>query len=131
VTQGDIMSIVMKEKKFNYIVDDDIVVVILTDKTDNDILIHKFLKIINKKFLAQYSKIIKHFNGDTIQFESFYEILEKEIDSSELLIRCKSCNKVIVNEFRIIEHNNEKNYFCCPMCEKIYCDLNDIDNTEN
>jgi len=124
------MSIVMKEKKFNYIVDDDIVVVILTDKTDNDILIHKFLKIINKKFLAQYSKIIKHFNGDTIQFESFYEILEKEIDSSELLIRCKSCNKVIVNEFRIIEHNNEKNYFCCPMCEKIYCDLNDIDNTE-
>jgi hypothetical protein len=130
-TQGEIKSIIMKKQKFSYILGEDIIIVILTDKTDNDILIHKFLKIISKKFLAQYSKIIKHFNGDTIQFESFYEILEKEIDSSELLIRCKSCNKVIVNEFRIIEHNNEKNYFCCPMCEKIYCDLNDIDNAEN
>jgi len=130
-TQGEIKSIIMKKKKFSYILGEDIIIVILTDKTDNEILIHNFLKNISKKFLSQYGKIIKHFIGDTIQFENFYEILEKEIESSEFLVRCKSCSKVIVNEFRIIEHDNEKIYFCCPMYEKIYCDLNDTDNIEN
>ena len=130
-TQGDIKSIVMKKKKFNYIVDDDIVVVILTDKIDNDIIIQNFLKNIKKKFLSQYGKKIAQYSGDTMQFDSFYEILEREIESSEFLVRCKSCNKIIVNEFKKIEHNNEKIYFCCPMCEKIYCDLNDIDDIEN
>ena len=130
-TQGEIKSIIMKKKKFSYILGEDIIIVILTDITDNDILIHNFLKNISKKFLSQFDNIIKHFNGDTIQFESFYEILEKEIESSELLVRCKLCNKVIVTEFRIIEHDDEKIYFCCPTCEKVYCDLNDTDKIEN
>ena len=130
-TQGEIRSIIMKKKKFSYILGEDIIIIILTDKTDNDILIHNFLKNISKKFISQYSKIIKHFNGDTIQFEKFYELIEKEIESSEFLVRCKSCNKVIVNEFRMMVHDNKKIYFCCPMCEKIYSDLDYIDKVEN
>jgi len=109
--QGEIKNIILKKKKFSYILGEDIIIVILTDITNNDILIHNFLKNISKKFLSQFGNIIKHFNGDTIQFESFYEILEKEIKSSELLVRCKLCTKVIVTEFRIIEYDDEKNLF--------------------
>lgn len=129
-TQGEIKSIIMEKKKFSYILDENIVMVILTDRTDNDLLINIFLKQICMKFLSKYDKRIKHFSGDTMQFESFHNILEQEVEFLELLIRCKSCDKVIVNEFRTKDYENEKIYFCCSMCEKMYCDLNDTDRSE-
>ncbi|MHA2039349.1 MAG: hypothetical protein ACXACX_21110 [Candidatus Hodarchaeales archaeon] len=117
-TKGKIKSIVMKDKKFSYIIGDGLIIVISTNEYDNDILIQSLLKKIKMKFLEKYQEAIINFTGNTALFQNFDEELEEPIIEENISINCQRCKKLILGEFRAKPLTDNKVYFCYALCEE-------------
>ncbi|KKM43611.1 hypothetical protein LCGC14_1562680 [marine sediment metagenome] len=120
ITKEEIKNISMKDHKFNYIIGDDLIIVISTNEYDNDILIQNLLKEVKIIFLEKYIEELKFFSGDTIRFKNFDEDLGVLIKDLDVSIKCQTCKKIVVGEFRYKNIANHKIYFCCTSCEKYF-----------
>jgi len=120
VAKEEIKNIIMKDHKFNYIIGDDLIIVINTNEYDNDILIQNLLREVKIIFLENYSEELKLFSGDTIAFENFDKDLGELIKDLDVSIKCQTCKKIVVGEFRYKNMANHKIYFCCTSCEKYF-----------
>ena len=120
ITKEEIKNISMKDHKFNYIIGDDLIIVISTNEYDNDILIQNLLREVKIIFLEKYSEELKFFSGDTIRFKNFDEDLGELIKELDVSIKCQTCKKIVVREFRYKNIANHKIYFCCTSCEKYF-----------
>ncbi len=119
-TKGEIKNISLKDSKFNYLVGENLIIVLNTDERDNDILIQNLLIQIESDFLDEYREAIRYFTGETTQFTHFNEKLENLIKESQLSIQCANCRVNIVGEFRFKRVGKKNLYFCCLDCEKAY-----------
>jgi hypothetical protein len=120
ITNEEIKNIIMKDHKFNYIIGDDLIIVISTNKYDNDILIQNLLREVKIIFLEKYSEELKFFSGDTMPFGNFDEDLGELIKDLDVSIKYQTCKKIVVGEFRYKNIANHKIYFCCTSCEKYF-----------
>ncbi|HEA70415.1 hypothetical protein LCGC14_0512510 [marine sediment metagenome] len=117
ITKEEIKNISMRDHKFNYIIGDDLIIVISTNEHDNDILIQNLLREVKIIFLEKYSEELKFFSGDIIPFINFDEDLGVLIKDLDVSIKCQICKKIVVGEFRYKNIDNHKIYFCCTSCE--------------
>ncbi len=118
-TNDEIKSIIMEGRKFSYIVGDGLIIVISTNQLDNDILIQDLLKDIKIKFLEKFKENISNFSGNTAYFSNFdTEELGEILTKSDISIKCMTCKKSILGEFRVRHLDNKKIYLCCPLCEE-------------
>ena len=119
-TKGEIKNISLKDSKFNYLVGENLIIVLNTDERDNDILIQNLLIQIESDFLDEYREAIRYFTGETTQFTHFTEKLENLIKESQLSIQCANCRVNIMGEFRFKRVGKKNPYYCCLDCEKAY-----------
>ena len=120
-TKGKIKNITLNERKFTYLVSENLIIVLNTDERDNDILIQNLLKQIKSEFLDEFRDAIKYFTGETTQFTRFNEKLEKLVEESRISICCSNCPTMnIVGEFRSKRVGKKNLYFCCLECENDY-----------
>lgn len=117
-TNEEIKSIIMEGRKFSYIVGDGLIIVISTNQLDNDLLIQDLLKDIKSKFLEKYKENIGNFSGNTDYFTNFDTELEEILTKTDISIKCMTCKKTILGEFRVRHLDNKKIYLCCPLCEE-------------
>ena len=119
-TQQGIKSISMKNKKFNYLISNNynLIIVINSNISDNNTLIHRLLLKISSKFIELYKKYIINFSGMTVIFNDFDPILEEVVSDSEIFAKCDTCKKIILEDLITKEIGEEIFYFCCSRCEK-------------
>jgi hypothetical protein len=117
-TNEQIKSIIMRGRKFSYIVGDNLIIVISTNQSDNDVLIQDLLKAIKIKFFEKYKENIRNFSGNTGYFTNFDKELGEILAKSDISINCMTCKKSILGEFRVRYLDNKKIYLCCPLCEE-------------
>ncbi len=120
VAKEEIKKIIMKNHKFNYIIGDDLIIVISTNEYNNDILIQNLLREVKIIFLEKYSEELKLFSGDIIAFKIFDKDLRELIKDLDVSIKCQTCKKIMAGEFRYKNIANHKIYFCCASCEKYF-----------
>jgi hypothetical protein len=121
-TQQQIKGITMKDKKFSYTIakEDNLIFVLSTVESDNDVLIKKLLKEIQIRFSLKYKKKIAYFAGNVSVFNDFNDDLEKIILNSDISINCQTCKKIIQGEYIEKQLGDTTFYFCCEMCEKYF-----------
>ncbi len=83
-TNEEIKSIIMEGRKFCYIVEDGLIIVISVANQCNDILIQSLLKDIKNKFLEKYKELIGNFLVDTDNFTNFDTDLEEILTKSDI-----------------------------------------------
>lgn len=120
ITKEEIKNIIMKDHKFNYIIGDNLIIVISTNERNNDILIQNLLRELKIIFLEKYSEELIFFSGDTMPFKNFEEDLGEFIKDLDVSIKCQTCKKIVIGEFRYKNIDNHNIYFCCASCEKSY-----------
>lgn len=129
-THEKIKSIILKGKKFSYIIGDGLIIVISTEEYGNDLLIQNLLKKIKMKFLEKYQEKITNFSGNTAPFQNFDEELGESIIEEDISLHCQTCKKLILGEFRVKQLTNNKVYFCCPLCEEKFAHGKDLEEKE-
>jgi len=56
--------------------------------------------------------------------------LENIIIKSNIAIKCQTCKKIILNEFKTREIGDNTIYFCCEMCDKYFSYDENMDTPE-
>ena len=97
---------------------DDLIIVISTNQSDNDILIQDLLKDIKTKFFEKYKEKISNFSGNTGYYTDFDKELGEILTKFDISINCMTCKKSISGEFRVRYLDNKKIYLCCQLCEE-------------
>ncbi len=129
-TKSEIKSILMKDKKFSYTIDANLIFVISTQISDNNILIQDLLCKIKDNFLKKYSKEITNFDGNVDRFKLFDTDFEDIIIDSDISIKCQTCKKIILDEFRTRKIGQNHYYFCCAICYKYFSYYENIDKSQ-
>jgi 5-methylcytosine-specific restriction endonuclease McrA len=129
-TERDIKHIVMRGKKFTYIIENDFIFVLNTEESDNNILIRELLKKIEDQFAKKYFSEIKNFKGRIDPFKTFDSNLEEIIIESDISIKCQTCGKLIFDDFIIKNIGDRTIYLCCESCEKFFSYDKNLDEKE-
>ncbi|MHA1378437.1 MAG: hypothetical protein ACTSRG_08650 [Candidatus Helarchaeota archaeon] len=92
--QESVQEIILKETKIVFYKNDIVVVLAITNKTDDSELTRRILKAIGEKFVEQYKERLEFFSGRVSDFDGFSETVDNIIKNSSNLTFQQSKNNL-------------------------------------
>ncbi|MHA1147082.1 MAG: hypothetical protein ACTSR8_02445 [Promethearchaeota archaeon] len=108
-------SITIGEFKFLFEKENNLYFIVMSEKNDNEYLLHKKIIRIQIHFLEIFQTVLSSWQGNVSIFESFKQKLEKILSCSmeNTVLYCEYCENLILDKYLIEKIDDFHTFFFC------------------